>query len=306
MDIRSVRSDELPQLLELCRRTLPLDPFTPAILRRRVLDEAERDPALQLGAWDGPQLAGVMLAGVRQRTDGPVAGLRLFAVDERYRRRGVASQLLGELEQTLRRAGHTRLLAGGIAPDYFWPGVDVRYTPAVCFLQRHGFERRGDAINMLVDLASDSWDTTGDEARLAAEGITVRRLQPEDRERFGAWLAAEWNTTWQWEGLASYANDPASTWLATDGDQIRAFASYRVASFENNFGPTGTQPAWQGRGMGRVLFHRCMRDLKEQGHATAEIGWVGPICFYTRVAGAVINRVFWTFGKELQPTVAGE
>jgi hypothetical protein len=42
-----------------------------------------------------------------------------------------------------------------------------------------------------------------------------------------------------------------------------------------------------------------MRDLKEQGHRSAEICWVGPIAFYARVAGAWINRTFWFLEKEL-------
>ncbi len=72
-----------------------------------------------------------------------------------------------------------------------------------------------------------------------------------------------------------------------------------VTMFENSFGPTGTEPSHRGRGLGRVLFYRCLRDLKEQGHATADICWVGPIGYYAHVADAWIHRVFWHLEKEV-------
>ena len=299
METRELVEADLPALLDLCQRALPLDQFSLRLLRRRVLLEPDHNPAYQLSLWDGGRLVGAMLGGTRETVTGPVGALRLFAIDPEYRRRGLASRLLMELEGRLRAAGLTRLRVGNIAPSYFWPGLDVRYTPAFCLLQRHGFQRTGEAIDMDVDLLAHDWDTSPLEARLAEDGYTVRRLLPDDHEAFAAWLDRVWSPVWQWEALSTYENEPISTFVALKDGRICAFASYNAAAFENGFGPTGTEPELQGRGLGRVLFHRCMHDLRLQGYRTCEIIWTGPIAFYARVADAVISRVFWFLEKEL-------
>jgi mycothiol synthase len=299
MELRELAEADLPALLDFCQRTLPLDQFSLPLLRRHVLEEPNHNPDYQLSLWDGERLAGAMLGGTRAFDGQTGAWVRLFAVDPAYRGRGLASRLLNELEGRLRAGGLKRLLVGNSVPNYFWPGLDLRYTAALCFLLRSGFQRRGDAVNMQVDLAARSWDTADEEARLAAVGFAVRRLRPADREPFDAWLQAHWSPVWRYEALSSYANDPISTFVATVDERICAFASYNVTTLEHVFGPTGAEPALQGRGLGRVLFHRCMADLQTIGHQTAEICWVGPIAFYARVADAWISRTFWFLEKEL-------
>lgn len=299
MEIRELAERDLPSLLDLCQRTLPLDPFSLPALRHHILDEPSRHPAYQLSIWDGARLAGVMVGGVRQTQERLGAWVRLFAIDPADRRKGLATRLLGELESRLRADGHTRLQVANSVPNYFWPGLDIRYTAGLCFLQKAGFRRVGDAVNMQVDLLARDWDTADAEARLGRAGFTIRRLLPGDRDRFDAWLGDHWSAAWRYEALASYANDPISTFVALADGRICAFASYNTTTFAHAFGPTGTQPSLQGRGLGRVLFLRCMRDLRDMGYQSAEICWVGPIAFYARVADAWISRTFWFLEKEL-------
>lgn len=307
MDLRDLSEADLPAALDLCRATLPLDTFTPELLRRRLLGEPHRVPAYQLCLWDGARLAGLLLAGTRQLGDRPAlfhrgrheGVLQLVAVDPGQRRRGLATQLLAELETRMRDAGLAWLRVGNFAPSYFWPGVDVRYTPGLCFLLSRGFHRRGDAVNMEVDLSARDWGTAAEEERLAAAGFTIRRLAPADRAAFAEWLQADWGPFWHWEGLSTYENDPISCFVALKDGQIRAFACYNTSSFPHVFGPTGTAEDQRWQGLGRVLLYRCLADMRAQGFERAEIGWVGPLQFYSRTAGAVISRVFFWLEKEL-------
>jgi GNAT superfamily N-acetyltransferase len=299
MEIRQLAESDLPSLLDLCQRTLPLDRFSLPVLRHHMLNEPITCPAYQLSIWDGVRLVGAMVGGARDGQERPEAWVRLFAIDPADRRKGLATRLLAELERRLRADRYTRLFVGNSVPNYFWPGLDIRYTPGLCFLQKSGFRRSGDAINMHVDLLVRDWDTTDAEMRLGQAGFTIRRLLPSDREQFEAWLRDHWSAAWHYEALSSYANEPISTFVALADGRICAFASYNTTTFEHVFGPTGTEPALQGRGLGRVLFLRCMRDLKGMGHQSAEICWVGPIAFYAHVADAWISRTFWFLEKEL-------
>ncbi|MBK9940994.1 MAG: GNAT family N-acetyltransferase [Kouleothrix sp.] len=307
MDIRNLNAADLPAVFELCGRTLVLDTFTPEVLRRRLLHEPHYNPHYQLCMWDGTHLVAAMFGGTRRLDDGhtllhrerPIGTVQLFATDPNYQRQGHATQLLAMLEQRMRGDGLSWLRCGNFAPSYFWPGVDLRYTPGLCMLLRAGFHRKGDAVNMQVDLHARNWDTAAEEAHLRSQGFSIRRLQPGDRPAFAAWLQSTWGSIWQWEALSTYENQPISAFVALKDDQICAFAAYDTSSFRNAFGPTGTAEAQRWHGLGRVLLYRCLRDLAEQGYAHAEISWVGPISFYARTADAQINRAFYWLEKEL-------
>ena len=298
-DIRELTGNDLPALLDLCTRALPLDAFSLPLLHSRIMDEPEHQPSLQLAAWNGDQLVGAMLAGVRDGAQEPSVAIRLFAVEPSVQRKGVATGLLREIESRVRRDGHRRLTVAQQAPVYFWPGVDVRYTPAICFLEANAYERTGEAINMDVDLSIRDWDATEVEARLATDGYEVRRLQAEDREGFVAWMREAWNPTWAYEALESLKNDPVSTWVATRGETYHAFASYDCTAFAGGFGPTGTDERLRGKGIGTVLFNRCMQDMRALGYSKCEVCWTGPVAFYAKAADAWISRVFWSMQKDL-------
>ena len=59
--------------------------------------------------------------------------------------------------------------------NYLMPGIDPRYTEAVCWAHRLGFQRFGDALNMKVDLDYSDWKTEEDEKALETSGILIYR-----------------------------------------------------------------------------------------------------------------------------------
>ncbi|NUP67682.1 MAG: GNAT family N-acetyltransferase, partial [Nonomuraea sp.] len=65
------------------------------------------------------------------------------------------------------------------------------------------------------------------------------------------------------------------------------------------FGPMGTAPDARGLGLGGVLLRRCLADQRAAGQASAQIGWVGPLRFYSRAVGARAERVFWLYRRDL-------
>ena len=301
MEIRHLTTEDLPALLDLCQRALPFDAYTLPLLRRRIFGDPEFAPELQLAAFEGDRLAGAMLGVRRARDEGYGGALSLFAVDPPFRRQGLATRLLRELEDRLRADGARSVVVGGAAPNYFWPGLDLRYTPAFCLLERNSYVVTDSGrVNMLVELPTRDWDTGEEEARLAADGFEIRRLEERDRDAFAAYLSANWSRWWHDEGMNGYENDPVSVHIALRAGQICAFAAYNVEAFTGGFGPTGTDAALRGKGIGRVLFHRCMHDLQAQGVAGCEVCWVGPVSFYARVADAWIHRSFYGMGKKLE------
>jgi mycothiol synthase len=268
------------------------------VLERLLLAEPGLRPELQLGLWNGPRLIGAALGSLRDTAGGRAGGPRLLLVEPELRLRGFGSGLLAELERRLVATGAAELRVGGLPPNYLWPGLDPCDTAALCMLERRGYARTRDAVNMEVDLiARPTWWTPDDAARLPA-GWAIRRGEARDREPLATGVGERFSELWAWEARAALQLRPAALFLAERGGQIGGFACHSVSGLPGTFGPTGTDEALRGAGLGKALLLRCLADLREQGYERVEIGWVGPVAFYSRVADAAISRVCWFYSKQ--------
>lgn len=304
---------DLPAVVELCRVALDLpEDATEAeaiVTRLRaarqslgfVARDAAADTTRPTGAEpSGPAPLGVLLGSVDH--DDPALGhVDLVAVRPAARRRGIGRALIGAAETALAGLGAGEVLLSGNPPHYAWPGIDVRYTPAVCAAPALGYTHDTTAWNMTADLADTSpgvRDTGPAQARLAAADVAVRRATAADLGALAALLREHFSPTWIGEVADSVDRPGAGCHLAVRGGEVLGFAAYG-SSRPSWFGPMGTAPAVQGLGIGAVLLRRCLIDQRAAGHRSAQISWVGPVRFYSGVAGARIERVFFLYRKRL-------
>jgi GNAT superfamily N-acetyltransferase len=298
MELRELTAADLPALAELCRRSLD-EPLDQPLLRRLFLGDPGFTPAYHLGLEQGGALAGAILGSLRERQAGRVGGARLLVVAPELRRRGLGGRLLGELERRMAADGLAELHMGGLAPNYVWPGLEVqRYTPAYCFLERHGYARSGDAVNMELELAARDWA-----AELVAlplrDGWAVRRATPADRDLATTWVRERWSPPWLFETELAFAAPQPTIMLALRDGEVGGFACWDVSGLWGTFGPTGTAEELRGQGLGKALLLACFAAMRAQGYARAEIGWTGPLAFYARAADARMGRICWFMTKRL-------
>jgi mycothiol synthase len=234
----------------------------------------------------------------------PVAGhVDLLVVDREWRRRGIGRSLTIRIEGALAEMGATAVEVAGNAPYYAWPGIDVRYTPAVCAALALGYEFEQAAWNMTADLsraeAPGLRSTEPAERRLAGQGIAVRRATRDDIPALVEFAQTTFTAGWAGEIIHSVSADRAGCHLAvTATGEVLGFASYG-SSRPSWFGPMGTAPAARGTGIGSVLLRRCLADQKADGHDRVQIGWVDPVPFYSTTVDARIERVFFRYRKHL-------
>ncbi|MEU4577343.1 MULTISPECIES: GNAT family N-acetyltransferase [Nonomuraea] len=275
---------ELAAAGEVARAALTLDAGeAPALVRRLAAPPAGRRWTALL--TDG----GVALASVSGRDPG-VGHIDLLAVHPDRQGEGRGRALARAAEDWLRGQGARRAVFAGNPPCYAWPGIDVRYTAAACLAESLGYEQARVAWNMTADLSADL--STGDDVRrLAGQGVSVHATGA-DRERVVAFAREHWNENWAWE----VANAAGVHHAERDG-RVLGFAAWGARP--SWFGPMGTAPEARGLGVGGVLLRRCLADQRAAGQRTAQIGWVGPLRFYSRAVGARAERVFWLYGREL-------
>ncbi|TQS26748.1 GNAT family N-acetyltransferase [Microbispora sp. KK1-11] len=228
----------------------------------------------------------------------------LIAVDPAARGRGIGRALVGAAEEWMRAHGAAEARFAGNPPCYAWPGIDVRYTPAACLAERLGYERYRVAWNMTADLPAgyDGAEHEADLAKLAAAGVTVAAVPAGERAEVAAFVREQWNDKWAWEaeqatGLHYAYRDGAFRDGAARDGEILGFAAWGARPLW--FGPMGTAEAARGLGVGRVLLRRCLDEQAAAGQTSAQIGWVGPLRFYSRAVGARAERVFWLYRRAL-------
>ncbi|MEV0595453.1 GNAT family N-acetyltransferase [Nonomuraea cavernae] len=302
---------DLAVAAELAREALVFDAAeAPALVARLAAPPADRRwTALVSGG-------GVVMASMSTR-DPLVGHVDLLAVHPREQGRGRGRELVRAAEEWLRAQGATQARFAGNPPCYAWPGIDVRYTAAACLAESLGYERYHVAWNMTADLSpgppadrpaaglpvnpaadgpasglpADRLATDDDVARLARDGVDVRAAGA-DRERVVAFVNEHWNDRWAWE-----AANAAGLHYAEREGEVLAFAAWGARPAW--FGPMGTAPAARGLGLGGVLLRRCLAEQRAAGQSSAQIGWVGPLRFYSRAVGARAERVFWLYRRDL-------
>lgn len=282
--IRQADAADLVAAAEVARAALTLDGGEGAALVERLA----RPPAGR--RWTALVMdGGVVMASVSAK-DPAVGHLDLLAVHPDARGRGHGRALVGAAEEWLRSAGARQARFAGNPPCYAWPGIDVRYTAAACLAERLGYERYHVAWNMTADLGPDL-SVEEEPARLAEAGVSVHAAGA-DRERVAAFVREHWNENWAWEAAGA-----AGLHYAERDGRILGFAAWGARPAW--FGPMGTAPEARGLGVGGVLLRRCLAEMRAAGQSSAQIGWVGPLRFYSRAVGARAERVFWLYRRDL-------
>jgi len=302
--VAELNPDHLPAVVTLCREALDLPEDAAEadeIVRRlREPDAGNRRTAGFVAVADGT-VVGVVLGSTAFR-DPSIGHVDLVAVHPRHRRRGIGRALLTRVEGALAGLGAGEVLLAGNPPVYAWPGIDVRYTPAVCAAMALGYEQDRTAWNMTADLSYEDSPalrpTAAAEERLAAQGVVVRRADVADTDALTAFALAHFGPGWGGEVADSLGRDRAGCHIAERDGELLGFGAYG-SSRPSWFGPMGTATAARGLGVGGVLLRRCLRDQAGYGIARAQIGWVGPVPFYASNAGAWIERVFFLYRKQL-------
>ncbi|HVX47046.1 MAG TPA: GNAT family N-acetyltransferase [Mycobacteriales bacterium] len=283
MTINAATQATFPEARAVARRSLYLDEPEGGDL----VDLLAARPANITLLAEDPGVRGIAMGAV----DGAKGHVDLLAVDPAHQRQGYGRQLLRALEEQLITAGARELWIGGSVDRYAWPGVDVRYTPALCLIEAAGYRKVQDAVNMTVDLRTAPLDTA------APPGLDVRRLDPSERDAFAAWMT-RWGGSWPAEAGRAAAFDVPRVHVASDETGYLGFAAHG-ANRAGWFGPMGTDEAARGRGIGAVLLRRCLADQRDAGLTHAEIGWVGPVPFYSKAVGAYVDRVCWLYRRDI-------
>ncbi|MCD6373951.1 MAG: GNAT family N-acetyltransferase [Caldisericaceae bacterium] len=297
--LRRFKESDIIPLLNFCNRNMAFDQFTEPLLREKILEDPDYSPENVLIYQEDDQILGFIDGVTREINNEKIGYVKLMVVEKKYRRQGIGTQLYQELENRFKKLGMQKVRVYDVPFNYFMPGIDPRYTPALAFFEVQGFKRFADTSNMVVDLTNQSFETKEQEKELLGQGITIKRADYQDRDELLSFIE-EYFPLWRYEVMNAYNSIPIAIHIALVGDKIKAFSAHNGNNFGTGwFGPMGTHPDLRGKGIGSILLKRCLRDMQNWGLEKSIIPWVGPIRFYSYYVNAVVDRVFWRYEKKV-------
>jgi len=302
MEIRIFGDNDLERVAALLDNNFEYDSMSTSLLQEKIYDDPEYDPATILVAVENNTIIGFM-QGVMRQIRGEIIGyIKLMAVDARRRREGIARAMYRRLEAHFREKDADKVRFYDVPFNYFMPGIDPRYTAALCFAMRMGFERFADTSNLLVELQTQDWSTRNEEEGLKIKDkrIEIKRAGENDKQILLDFIDTEF-PLWRAEVTASFRSEPVAVHIALHDGKVKAFSGHNGNNIGTGwFGPMGTHPDLRGKGIGGILLKRCLADMKNWGLEYGIIPWVGPIDFYAHYANAYVDRVFWRYEKRLK------
>lgn len=298
MEITTIAREDLAALSHFCNQNIEYDQFTPELIEDKTFGDPHFDPELALASKERDRIIAFM-PGLCKEKNGRMTGwIKWFAVEKGRRREGIGSRMLEELERRFRKNGVQEIRVSDSAPNYLQPGIDPRNTEAVAFLLQKGYDKTGDFFHMEAELARQDLETQEREKALEGEGFSFRRLEPGDRQGFMAFLGGDPRED-AYRMDKCYRQEPVSCHIALRGNKIVAYAQYDVDR-PGWFGAMRTAEKFRRtKGLGTILFKRCLADMRQLGYQKALIGWVAPLYFYSKVAEARVCRTMWLMTKKL-------
>ena len=273
-----------PDLAALAELALPAERFTADELLAVCWDGEGSDASTVLGIPDGSGAVAVASRSVRGR-DRPTAVVTCLAVEPAAQGEGRGRALLAAAHEWARAEGAVSVAAAGLAPFYLWPGIDVRFTRALCLAEAAGYRPTGAALNL-------SCPTTFRTAPPA--GVRVERVLEDAAADAVLALCRRAYPDWEAEAARGIEHGAGHAAVDTATGGTVGFACHSV-NRAGWVGPIGVEQQRQGGGVGAALLSALCTDLRAAGHADAEIAWIGPIGFYARTAGASVSRTFMTY-----------
>lgn len=293
------QSKQHDELVNFLNNNWEFDTISSEVLTEKMEGDPNWNPALTLIAHNKGALRGFAMGVIRDIRGTRYGYIKLMAVDKAFRRLKIATNLYQCIEEEFKKLNVQIVRLGDVPLNYFMPGIDPHYTPAVCMALKLGFTQFGEAVNMCVDVQKYTWDTVNEEKALVEQNIEIRRAQTADLQAILKFTSVEW-ALWENEIRVAMADNPPSVHIALMNGEVKAFSAHNANNKGTGwFGPMGTHTDLRGKGVGNILLKRCLKDMRTQGYKHCTIPWVAPIAFYSHYADASISRLFWRFEKEL-------
>jgi len=302
MKVRPFEGKDFGQVVELWNNSLHADKTSPELFRYRTILQPSYDPNLCLVAEEQGKVLGFAFAVPARET----AHINALFVAEDHRRKGIGSKLVEQLSTAAADRGLKKLVFSG-GPRYLVPGVDWVACPgALEFFTSAGFkEVSRESVAMARSLMGYKMppEVMKLEEKLRKEGYAFTQLDEEHVLPLLQFLAREfpgWDNDARVTLEASLKNLDLFIIALKEGE-IVGYCQIATDGLIEHFGPFGVVANLRNRGIGAVIFNKCLKLMQTKGARNAWFLWGGGrnCTFYARHGMREMRR-FAIMSRELR------
>lgn len=309
--IKPYKQEYMEQLVTGWNETLIFDPISEERFLQQVLMDENFDSDLALVLLVEDKVIGFCL-GIKRKYPYLTRGLEenrgwisIMFVLTKYQGKGYGKALLNEEEKRLKKEKVKEITLCAYSPNYFTPGVDLKYEKALTFFEQNGYVKGLDAVSMQKDLFTYSLPEKTQEMieRLKGEGISFNKYSLPYMEKLLAFAEAEFDAGWVRNILQAIRNGEAedTILIATDiEDQVIGYCMRKIDGNDARFGPIGVKESIRSKGIGGILFDLQMREMQKRGIFYAYFLWThgAAMRFYER-HGMSTYRTYQLYRKKI-------
>lgn len=309
--IESYKQEYMEQLITGWNETLIFDPISEERFLQQVLMDENFDPNFALVLLVEDKVAGFCL-GIKRRYPYLTRGLEenrgwisIMFVATEYQGKGYGKALLNEVEKRLKKEQVKEITLCAYSPNYFTPGVDLKYEKALTFFEQNGYVKGTDAVSMQKDLFSYSIPPVTQDmiVQLKEEGISFTTYSLLYMEKLLAFVEREFDAGWVRNILQAIRNGEAedTILIATDKEnQVIGYCMRKIDGNDARFGPIGVKESVRSKGIGGILFDLQMREMQKRGIYYAYFLWThgAAMRFYER-HGMSVYRTYQLYRKNI-------
>lgn len=274
--IQSFQIDYLPEILKCWNENLVYDLINEERFTNIVLLDDNFDPKLLKVALINNQVIGFCL-GIKRKIPYLERGLEpkrgwinMIAVNQDYRRQGIGRKLIESIEKELALFGTKEITLCAYSPNYFTPGIDIRYQEGLLFFDKLGYQSQSEAVSMQRDLWDFQMSQKAKEKRkhFKEEGISIISYEKKYMLKLLEFTLDQFGSGWKRNVLMAMQKHEAEQTIllcVDENENILGFCMRKIDGHEGRFGPVGIHESLRSKGIGGVLFECMMNDMKSRG-----------------------------------------
>ena len=274
MNIRTYRGTDLADIINIWNHTTPHTPIDKkTIIKNFLLDHNFDDQGFFVAEENG-EILGYIYAIVRRfpiDTGAPAEDDKGYinAIGLKYEKDilgGLGSALIQTAESYLRSHGKQEIYVSGYTPNYIYQGINALYTDYITLFRQAGYAEKSRSASISIDLLQYTRPAEIDvlKAQAEQEGFLFTSLKEEYIIELLKYASPSFNHRLR-RILQETLDYKKFNLVMYDGKVIGATVFGDPYSCEERFGPYSVSPDFRGKGLGKILLHECLTEMKSRG-----------------------------------------
>lgn len=274
MNIRTFHGTDLDAIIKIWNSSMPYNPIgRKAFVKNFLLDHNFNDEGFFVAEENG-EILGYVYAIVRRFPTDVGASMDedkgfINAIGLKYEKDilgGLGSTLVKTAENYIQSHGRQEVHMSHYTPNYIYQGINTLYPDYIALFQQEGYEELGRNVSISIDLLQYVRPAYIDELKATREqeGFLFTKLKDEYIPALFKYAAPGFKHRLR-RIMQETMDYERFNLVVYNGKVIGANVFGDPYSCEERFGPFSISAEFRGKGLGQVLLHDCLTEMKNRG-----------------------------------------